>query len=135
MAKGFQNQLSPAEKVCSSPPRSEWGLPPSDTEATWVLLGDITWDSDVWATNRTREEVFKISVICETQVTAATARDVELAVMALSDAMEAVFKGSPGFGLPGIVTSNYTPGRCISWPADRKYAAQCHGEIGIKARF
>lgn len=112
-----------------------WGLPPRDTEATWILIGDITWDSNDWATNRTREEKFKISVICETQVTAASAQDVELAVMVLSDAMEAVFKASPGFDLPGIVTSNYTPGRLVSWPADTKYAAQVHGEIGITARF
>lgn len=112
-----------------------WGLPPRDTEATWVLIGDITWDSDDWATNKSREEKFKISVICETQVTAATAKDVELAVMALSDAMEGYFKGNPGFQLGGVVTSNYTPGRCVSWPADQKYAAQVHGEISVTARL
>lgn len=112
-----------------------WGLPPRDTEATWVLIGDIAWNKDSWATNRTREETFTISVICETQVTAATAQEVESAVMALSDAMEDIFKANPGFQLGGVVDSNYTPGRLVSWPADTKYAAQVHGEIEVKARF
>ena len=113
----------------------EWGVPIREPQRTWVMVGDAEWQNDEWSTNRTREETIRFSIIVETQELSGTAQTTETKVAALGGAIEDWIKANPGFGIGGMVTSNFTPGRLLSWPADQMYAAQMHGELVIKAQF
>jgi hypothetical protein len=111
-----------------------WGPDPRNQPTEWILLGQIHWDHERWATNRTKEETFTLDIICEVMLTAASAFDAETQAAQLSGIAEDVFKASPGFGLPGVVSSTYSPGRLLSFPADNRWVGQMHGELKVIAR-
>jgi hypothetical protein len=111
-----------------------WGPDPRHQPAQWVLLGQIHWDHERWATNRTKEETFTLDIICEVMLTAASAFDAETQAAQLSGVVEDICKTSPGFGLAGVVTSLYSPGRLLSFPADDRWVGQMHGELKVTAR-
>jgi hypothetical protein len=111
-----------------------WGPDPKHQPVQWVLLGQIHWDHERWATNRTKEEAFTLDIICEVMLTAATAFDAETQAAQLSGVIEDYCKISPGFGLPGVVTSLYSPGRLLSFPADDRWVGQVHAELKVTAR-
>jgi hypothetical protein len=111
-----------------------WGPDPRDQPLQWVLLGQIHWDHERWATNRSKEETFTLDLISEVMLTASTAFDAETQAASLSGVIEDFCKASPGFGLPYIVTSIYSPGRLLSFPADDRWVGQCHAELKVTAR-
>ncbi|NUR00425.1 MAG: hypothetical protein HOY79_29005 [Streptomyces sp.] len=111
-----------------------WGPDPRNQPQRLVLLGQIHWDHEKWATNRSKEETFTLDVISEVMLTASTAFDAETQAAELSGIVEDIVKASPGFGLPGIVTSIYSPGRLLSFPADDRWVGQMHAEFKVTAR-
>jgi hypothetical protein len=111
-----------------------WGPDPKNQPQRWVLLGQIHWDHERWATNRSKEETFTLDVISEVMLTASSAFDAETQAAELSGLIEDIIKASPGFGLPYIVTSIYSPGRLLSFPADDRWVGQAHSELKVTAR-
>jgi hypothetical protein len=111
-----------------------WGPDPRHQPQRWILLGQIHWDHERWATNRSKEETFTIDLISEVMLTASTAFDAETQAAELSGIVEDIVKASPGFGLSGVVTSIYSPGRLLSFPADDRWVGQMHGELKVTAR-
>jgi len=107
-----------------------------DPAPPYVLVGKITWQKDEWATNRTRQEDFKIDLLIEVRLLGADPYEAEQSAAAINAAVEDWFANSPGFGLGNLVTSNYSPGALISWPEDEThYGAQVHAEVSVTARF
>jgi hypothetical protein len=111
-----------------------WGPDPRNQPVRWILLGQIHWDHEAWKTNRSKEETFTLDVISEVMLTASTAFDAETQAAELSGIVEDICKASPGFGLPNIVTSIYSPGRLLSFPADDRWVGQAHSELKVTAR-
>lgn len=111
-----------------------WGPDPRDQPQQWVLLGSIRWDSQDWKTLKTKQETFTMDVIVEVMETASSSFDVESQAAAINTRIESFFKANPGFGLPYVVSSIYSPGRLLSFPADDRWVGQVHGELRVIAR-
>jgi hypothetical protein len=111
-----------------------WGADPKHQTVQLILLGGIRWDHVTWKNLRTKEETFTLDVISEVALTGSSPFEAETQATAINTRVESFFKANPGFGLGYVVTSIYSPGRLVSFPADDRWVGQLHGELRVTAR-
>jgi hypothetical protein len=111
-----------------------WTYPTREPERRWVMIGGISWDSSEWATNRSREETFRIAVAVNLQMTAATAEEAETAAAALMADIEDILDSAPKI-IPSVVTAGFMPKSLLSIPSTEAIEAQFEGEAVFTARF
>lgn len=111
-----------------------WSYPMREPERRWVLVGEITWQSSEWVTNRSREETFSIALLVNVQMTAATPEEAEKAAGAIAASIEDVLNQAPKI-IPTVVTAGLHPKRLVSFPSTDAYEAQFEAEAVFTARF
>lgn len=111
-----------------------WTYPTREPERRWVMVGGISWDSSEWATNRSREETFRIAVAVNLQMTAATAQEAETTAAALMAEIEDVLNEAPKI-IPSVVTAGFHPKSLLSIPSAETIEAQFEAEAVFTARF
>jgi hypothetical protein len=105
-----------------------YGLPTRAPERRWACVNDIRWSATEWATNRSRNETFSVSVIINVQVQGGIAATAEAAVIDIADAFEDALAANPG--LSGLcITTNFSPRALRAWPIDGAYEAQMDAEV------
>jgi hypothetical protein len=110
-----------------------YGYPTREPERRWIGLGDVQWESSEWVTNRSREEVFSVTIIFDVLMAAGTAEEAEQYALAMSAEFEATVKANPN--LDGLaVTSGYQPTRLKSWTQATGYEAQYETEVTATCR-
>jgi hypothetical protein len=112
-----------------------WGYPTRNPERRWVFVGEVQWPESQWATNRSREEVFEISVIVNAQISGATAEEVENELQAMAAGIENGMKATPNLGIQSVVTSDFVPKKLASFPSDQVYEGQLESVVRVKARL
>ncbi|MEV5080328.1 hypothetical protein AB0K74_16360 [Streptomyces sp. NPDC056159] len=112
-----------------------WGYPVRNPERRWVFVGRIQWPDSQWATNRSREEVFEISVVVNCQLSGATSEEVERELERMAEGIEDGLKANPNLGISSVVTSDFVPKEMDSFPSDRVYEGQLDAIVRVKARL
>ncbi|MBT2541945.1 hypothetical protein J7E99_14830 [Streptomyces sp. ISL-44] len=112
-----------------------WGYPMRNPERRWVFVGEVQWPDSQWATNRSREEVFEISVVVNCQLSAATSEEVESELQRMAAGIENGMKASPNLGIQSVVTSDFIPKKLSSFPSDQVYEGQFEAVVRVKARL
>jgi hypothetical protein len=112
-----------------------WGYPMRNPERRWVFVGEVQWPDSQWATNRSREEVFEISVVVNCQLSAATSEEVESELQHMAAGIENGMKASPNLGIQSVVTSDFIPKKLSSFPSDQVYEGQFEAVVRVKARL
>ncbi|WP_326827364.1 hypothetical protein [Streptomyces sp. NBC_01751] len=112
-----------------------WGYPTRSPERRWVFVGEVFWPEAMWATNRSREEVFEVAVIVNCQLSAGTAEEVELELQRMAAGIEDGMKANPSLGNPKVVTSDFVPKKLVSFPGDQVYEGQFESVVRVKARL
>lgn len=124
--------LSGMPIVASDRVQVTYGFPTRSPDRRWAVVGEINWDGAQWATNRSRQEEFRVQVVFDAQI-AGTAEDAESCVLAMADAFGAALAADPSLG--GLcVTSGYTPRVLKCWPIDGAYEAQFETEVRVTCR-
>jgi hypothetical protein len=101
-----------------------WGYPVRDPERRWVFVGEIHWPDSQWVTNRSREEVFEISLVVNAQISGATAEEVESELQRMAAGIEDGMKSKPNLGVQSVVSSDFVPKKVSSFPTDQAYEGQ-----------
>lgn len=112
-----------------------WGYPMRNPERRWVFVGEVQWPDSQWVTNRSREEVFEISVVVNCQLSAATSEEVESELQRMAAGIENGMKVSPNLGIQSVVTSDFIPKKLSSFPSDQVYEGQFEAVVRVKARL
>ncbi|MFF0481053.1 hypothetical protein [Streptomyces sp. NPDC004435] len=112
-----------------------WGYPSRSPERRWVFVGEVLWPDSQWATNRSREEVFEVSVVVNCQLSAATSEEVEGELQRMAEGIENGLKVSPTLGIQSVVTSDFVPKKLVSFPSDQVYEGQIEAIVRVKARL
>lgn len=112
-----------------------WGYPARNPERRWVFVGEVQWPDSQWATNRSREEVFEVSVIVNCQLSGGTAEEVERELERMSAGIEDGLKASPNLGIQSVVTSDFVPKKLSSFPSDQVFEGQLESIVRVKARL
>ncbi|MFI8237602.1 hypothetical protein ACIF83_10175 [Streptomyces sp. NPDC085866] len=112
-----------------------WGYPTRSPERRWVFVGEVQWPDSQWATNRSREEVFEISVVVNAQISGATAEEVENELQVMAAGIEDGMKSNPSLGIHSVVSSDFVPKKVSSFPSDQVYEGQLESVVRVKARL
>lgn len=112
-----------------------WGYPTRGPERRWVFVGEVLWDDSQWATLRSREETFNVSVVINCQLSAGTSEEVEREVQRMAAGIENGLKANPSLGVSSVVTSDFVPKKLASFPTDGAYEGQLECVLRVKARF
>ena len=112
-----------------------WGFPSRTPERRWVFVGEVQWPDSQWVTNRSREEVFEISVIVNAQISGATAEEVESELQRMAAGIEDGMKATPNLGIQSVVTTDFVPKKLSSFPSDQVYEGQFEAVVRVKARL
>jgi hypothetical protein len=112
-----------------------WGYPVRDPERRWVFVGEIQWPDSTWVTNRSREEVFEISLVVNAQISGATAEEVESELQRMAAGIEDGMKSKPNLGVQSVVSSDFVPKKVSSFPTDQAYEGQLESIVRVKARL
>jgi hypothetical protein len=112
-----------------------YGYPTRDPERRWVFVGEVDWPESQWVTNRSREEVFEISVILNAQISGATSEEVEGELQRMAEGIEDGMKANPSLGLQTVVSSDFVPKKVTSFPSDQVYEGQFESVVRVKARL
>lgn len=111
-----------------------YGFPDETPEKRWLLIGQIEWDQSDWVTNRSRLEVFNITVMLDCVLFATDALTSEQYTRDLLADFETSLKGDPTMnGL--LVTSSFRPVKLNGWPTPDGYEVQFEGEMVCQARI
>ena len=100
-----------------------WGFPTRNPERRWVFVGEVQWPDSHWVTNRSREEVFEISLVVNCQLSGATSEEVESELQRMAAGIEDGMKATPNLGIQSVVTSDFVPKKLASFPSDRSMKA------------
>lgn len=112
-----------------------WGFPSRNPERRWVFVGEVQWSGSDWATLRSREEVFEISVIVNCQMSGGTAEEVELELRDMAAGIEDGLKANPSLGVQSVVYTDFVPKKVASFPSDQVYEGQLESVVRVKARL
>ncbi|MFC7979508.1 hypothetical protein ACFUT3_30285 [Streptomyces cinereoruber] len=112
-----------------------WGYPSRNPERRWVFVGEILWPESEWVTNRSREEVFEVSVVVNCQLSGATSEEVEGELQRMAAGIEDGMKAAPNLGIRSVVTSDFVPKKMTSFPSDGVYEGQFEAVVRVKARL
>jgi hypothetical protein len=112
-----------------------WGYPSKNPERRWVFVGEVQWPDSMWATNRSREESFEVSVIVNCQLSGATSEEVEGELQRMAAGIEDGMKASPNLGIQSVVTTDFVPKKLSSFPSDQVYEGQFEAVVRVKARL
>lgn len=112
-----------------------WGYPTRNPERRWVFVGEVQWPDSQWVTNRSREEVFEVSVIVNCQLSGATSEEVEMELQRMAAGIEDGMKANPNLGIQSVVTSDFVPKKLTSFPSDQVYEGQFEAVVRVKARL
>lgn len=115
--------------------KTTWGFPTREPTKKWLMLGEIKWQNSDWATNKSRQETYRIGFSVNVQIMGGDGETCERAAAAAFAEFEDSIKANPQIGVPGIVYTNFHPQRLFSFPADDYYEGQFDGEIEIHARI
>jgi hypothetical protein len=100
-----------------------------------VFVGEVLWDDSQWATLRSREETFNVSVVINCQLSAGTSEEVEREVQRMAAGIENGLKANPSLGVSSVVTSDFVPKKLASFPTDGAYEGQLECVLRVKARL
>ncbi|MFE0648550.1 hypothetical protein ACFVZH_08190 [Streptomyces sp. NPDC059534] len=112
-----------------------WGYPSRNPERRWVFVGEVLWPESQWATNRSREEVFEVSVVVNCQLSGGTSEEVESELQRMAAGIEDGMKAVPNLGIQSVVTSDFVPKKLVSFPSDGVYEGQIEAVVRVKARM
>jgi hypothetical protein len=112
-----------------------WGFPTRNPERRWVFVGEVQWSDSDWATLRSRQESFEISLVLNCQMSGATAEQVELELQEMASGIEDALKANPSLGLQSVVSSDFIPKKLISFPTDQAFEGQLETSVRVKARL
>ncbi|MGV9815465.1 hypothetical protein ACWDTQ_26585 [Streptomyces cellulosae] len=112
-----------------------WGYPTRNPERRWVFVGEISWTESDWATLRSREEVFSISVVVNCQMSGGTAEEVERELQTMAAGIEDGLKADPTLGVQSVVFSDFVPQKVSSFPSDQVFEGQLESVVRVKARL
>lgn len=112
-----------------------WGYPARNPERRWVFVGEVHWPESQWATNRSREEVFEVSVIVNCQLSGATSEEVEGELQRMAAGIEDGMKAVPNLGIPSVIVTDFVPRKLSSFPSDQVYEGQFEATVRVKARL
>ncbi|MER7445049.1 hypothetical protein [Micromonospora avicenniae] len=110
-----------------------YGFPTRAPERRWAVVGEINWDSAEWATNRSRNEEFTVSVIFSVQDAGGTSEGAEGYAVALAKEFEERLAADPSIG-GRCITSSFVPRSMKSWPIDGAYECQFETQVRATAR-
>jgi hypothetical protein len=100
-----------------------------------VFVGEVHWPDSQWVTNRSREEVFEVSVIVNCQLSGATSEEVEGELQRMAAGIEDGMKAVPNLGIPSVVVTDFVPRKLSSFPSDQVYEGQFEAVVRVKARL
>lgn len=111
-----------------------YGFPGKAPQRKWAVVGGIQWGSSEWATNRSRQEEFTVSVIFSAVIQASNSEETEEYVIAMASDFEEKLKADPS--LNGLcVSTGFTPKSLQAWPNDTtSYEAQFETEVSATCR-
>lgn len=112
----------------------DWGFS-KNPERTWVYVGRVTWDTSTWATNRSRQETFKVQVAVNVRRRRMTPEKAERECLRIAGLIEAAVKANPQLGIGQVVSTDFTPTKADSFPGDDATEAQFEAEVWVTARF
>ncbi|MDT0472782.1 hypothetical protein RM863_11660 [Streptomyces sp. DSM 41014] len=112
-----------------------WGFPTKNPERRWVFVGEVTWSESDWATLKSRQESFEISVVLNCQISGATAEQVETELQRMGAGVEDALKANPSLGIHSVVASDFVPKKLVSFPTDQAYEGQLETGVRVKARL
>lgn len=100
-----------------------FGFPMRNVQKKWMFVGETEWQSVEWVTNRSREEVFDITIGFSAEISGGTAEEAEQFASQMASDFESALTQNPG--MSGLcVTSIFFPKRLNSWAVDLGFQAQ-----------
>ncbi len=112
-----------------------WGFPTRNPERRWVFVGEVTWNDSDWATLKSRQEVFEISVVLNCQMSGGSAEEVERELQTMAAGIEDAMKANPSLGIHSVVATDFIPKKLQSFPTDQAYEGQLETAVRVKARL
>lgn len=119
--------------VVSDDVQVTYGFPTRSPERRWAVVGEISWQSAQWATNRSRTEEFAVMVVFSVQIPGGISEDCEAYAVQLAAEFEDLLRADPSIG-GRCITSGYVPRSLKSWPIDGAYECQFETEVRATCR-
>lgn len=112
-----------------------WAYPTKAAPKRWLMLGEVKWSDSSWATNKSRQESYKIAFTINVQITAGDGEAAERAAIDAATDFENAVKATPNLGVAGVTYTDFQHNRLFSFPTDEYFEGQLDGEIEIHARI
>jgi hypothetical protein len=112
-----------------------WGFPTRNPERRWVFVGEVVWSESDWATLKSRQETFDVSVVLNCQMSGGSAEEVERELQTMAAGIEDAMKANPSLGVQSVIATDFVPKKLMSFPGDQAFEGQLETVVRVKARL